>query len=153
MSICDRCITVGGRTFNLQTGYDWSAVIQERDDDNINFNWHQYLPYSNFMITYAESSIESKVGNRENQNQANIESETIKAFIFKNAPSSRKINMLDRKRRDVIMFEMLNKSNFLVRIQSKKDESYWTLLDRGGHILKMDDRLQSILDGGNWTSI
>ena len=51
------------------------------------------------------------------------------------------------------MFEMLNKSNFLARIQSKKDESYWTLFDRGGHILKIDDKLKSILDGGNWTSI
>ena len=32
MSISDRCITIGGRTFNLETGAEWSAMISERED-------------------------------------------------------------------------------------------------------------------------
>ena len=35
------------------------------------------------------------------------------AFLLKNAPRSRKLNMLDRRRRDVTMFEMIDKKNFI----------------------------------------
>lgn len=40
MSISDRCITINGRTFNLETGYEWSAIIHQREDHELDFQWH-----------------------------------------------------------------------------------------------------------------
>lgn len=56
------------------------------------------------------------------------------AFLLKNAPRSRKLNMLDRRRRDVTMFEMIDKNNFIAQIQFGEliEDTYWTMLNREG---------------------
>ena len=74
------------------------------------------MPYSNLMLTY----VRSKKGSHN--------------FLLKNAPRSRKLNMLDRRRRDVTLFEMIDKSTYLAQIKFDElgEDHYWTMLDREG---------------------
>ena len=56
------------------------------------------------------------------------------ALTFKNDPGSRKRCILDRRRKDVIFFEMLGDKLMLVKLKGDNDEHYWTLFDTYGNI-------------------
>ena len=56
------------------------------------------------------------------------------ALALKNDPSSRKRCTLDRRRKDVIFFEMLGDQLILVKLKGDYNEHYWTLLDTKGNI-------------------
>ena len=138
MCISDRCITIQGRTFNLETGYEWSCIINEREDQGLSlrFKWHQYLPYSTLTLSFVEQRDQS-------------------AFFLKNAANSRKLTILDRRRRDVVQFEMIDSENFMVEMQSGEfwDETYWTMLNKEGMILDTDKKMMDLLNDTHWTSV
>ena len=137
MCISDRCITISGRTFNLETGYEWSAIINEREDQSLKFRWHQFLPYSTLQISFVQSK----------QNSS--------AFLLKNAPNSRKVNLVDRRNRDITVFDMIDSDNFLVQMQYGEfyDDTYWTMINKEGMILDTDKKMMDLLHGTQWTSI
>ena len=55
------------------------------------------------------------------------------ALVMKNDPSSRKLCTMDRRRKDILLLEMI--SNDLILIKLKDDEeTYWSLIDRHGYI-------------------
>ena len=56
------------------------------------------------------------------------------ALALKNDPSSRKRATLDRRRKDVIFFEMLGDELILVKLKGDENEHYWTLFDTKGNI-------------------
>ena len=119
MCISDRCITISGRTFNLETGFEWSAIISEHQDQNLKCRWHRFLPNSSLSLTLVESKEES-------------------AFVLKDAPNSRKLTLFDRRQSDVRLFEMIDNSNYLAQIQCSDHHSYWTMLNKKGQILDID---------------
>ena len=137
MCISDRCITISGRTFNLETGYEWSAIINEREDQSLKFRWHQFLPYSTLQISFVQSK----------QNSS--------AFLLKNAPNSRKVNLVDRRNRDITVFDMIDSDNFLVQMQYGEfyDDTYWTMINKEGMILDTDKKMMDLLNDTPWTSV
>ena len=103
---------------------------------SLRFKWHQYLPYSTLTLTFVEQKDNS-------------------AFFLKNAANSRKLTILDRRRRDVTKFEMIDTQNFLTQIQygTFYDDTYWTMLNKEGMILDTDKKMMDLLHGTQWTSI
>ena len=63
--------------------------------------------------------------------------------------------MLDRRRRDVTLFEMIDKSTYLAQIKfdELEEDNYWTMLDREGQILKIDPEMHDILNNNDWLSL
>ena len=98
MSISDRCMAVKDKTFSLKTFYIWNYItskIKKVDEDaiineqSIKIVRTENLPFSHVQIAFAKKDDD-------------------KAFLLKNDPSSRKLTILDRRRRDVKRFEMIS---------------------------------------------
>ena len=81
-------MTVGGKTFSLNTFYKWNYITSEEAEDDqmtvdpIKISHSSNMPFSHVQIAYAKSKKD-------------------RAFLLKNDPASRKLTILDRRRRDV----------------------------------------------------
>ena len=132
-------MTVEDKTFSLNTFYKWNYITSEEvdedaitiDDKPIKIKRAENLPFSHVQIAFATKGSD-------------------KAFLLKNDPSSRKLTILDRRRRDVKRFEMISEDLFLIALNDEMGSTYWTLLDKDGKILEIPKELEIILHDREW---
>lgn len=73
------------------------------------------------------------------------------ALILKNDPSSRKIVSLDRRRKDALLFEMLNNEVVLTKLQGDNNKKYWIMMNMQGETVPMDEKMKQVLESKDWT--
>ena len=63
--------------------------------------------------------------------------------------------MVDRRSRDITVFDMIDPDNFLVQMQYSEfyDDTYWTMINSKGIILDTDKKMMDLLNDTPWTSV
>lgn len=68
-------------------------------------------------------------------------------------PCSRLMTLLDYRRRDVLLFEMINENRMLFKLRGSMERNYWTLMDTSGFILDMPKDMKDTLAKKEWSSL
>ena len=65
------------------------------------------------------------------------------------------MNLVDRRNRDITVFDMIDPDNFLVQMQYGEfyDDTYWTMINKEGIILDTDKKMMDLLNDTPWTSV
>ena len=71
---------------------------------------------------------------------------------MKDDPSTRKLCTLDRRRKDVLNFAMINDKLILTRIKGD-DKNYWTMIDTLGHLVPIPQKMDQILQENDWEEV
>ena len=66
------------------------------------------------------------------------------ALVLKDDPSSRKLCTMDRRRKDILAFEMIHSNLLLVKLMGDKGP-YWTMMDSDGYIQSIPEEMKKIL--------
>ena len=125
----DRCISIYGKTYSYQTGQCWDYIFQ--GNENVKNSKQMYV--RNFNMPFSHQQI----GELHTQDKS--------AFCIKNDPSSRKICMLDRRRKDALLFEMLCPDRSLVKLKGDQ-KKYWVMFDKCGFMQHLPAGMQGVLE-------
>ena len=135
IGISDRCISIFGKTYSYLTGQSWDFVFQGTETVRNNENSVIQLfnmPFSHLQIAQLQ------IGKNN-------------ALILKNDPSSRKIASLDRRRKDALLFEMLNNEVVLTKLHGDNNKKYWIMMNMQGETVPMDEKMKQVLESKDWT--
>ena len=79
------------------------------------------------------------------------------ALFVKNEPSSRKLCTFDRRKRDVLLLDMLSETVILAKLKnhdaSGANRSYWTYMNINGFVEELPERLAQLLNEEDWTDL
>ena len=116
----------------METGNSWSFIpdsfVPYEPDTEV-------LQVQNMPISHLQIALATQKSDRDN-----LISDRKPLFLIKNAPSSRRLTTVDRRRRDVVLLTVISEDLILIKFKKKKG-SYWSLMDASGYILPIDERL------------
>ena len=152
----DRCISIYGKTFALNTGHQWDFIFTGKHDTSFKISGLQSLPFSHTMCAEVSKDIK-KSRQVEKRSKIVTEEFIIKkhALMFKNDPATRKICTFDRRRKDVLLYELINDNLMIAKLKSDHDRGYWTMMDINGDYIDIPKPLQEILsdDKYDWSTL
>ena len=138
LGISDRCISIHNKIYNYHTGYKWNFIYEGSEhatqSDQCVLRLHN-LTFSHLQIALVKTKSTNEY-----------------SFYLKNEPSSRKICTLDRRRRDILKFDMVNDKLVLARLKGD-GENYWTLLDSNGNVKNFPKLIKEVFAKKQWESI
>ena len=106
------------------------------------------MPYSHLQIALLQRNVKT-----DSQQALKLKNKKEYALALKNDPSSRKRCTLDRRKKDVILLEMIGDQLILVKLRGDKNRHYWTLLDTRGNIQPLPNNMKEILEHKEWTTL
>ena len=109
LCLSDRCISILGKTYNYMTGHNWDYIYKDSgevlNDSSTEekgcVSLNQPMPFSQQHIALFRSNGKF-------------------ALVLKNDPSSRKLCTMDRRRKDILAFEMISNDLILVKLKDEK---------------------------------
>ena len=142
MSITDRCLSIKGKNYSVQTGYEWDYQFEGLVEDSVykktNVLFLENLPFSSLQIALTDDPVD------EGHNMS---------IEFKPNPSSRLLMMLDVRRKDVLMGHMISEERVLFKLKGSHGKDYWTLMNDRGYIVEMPKEMEKLLDKPDWISL
>lgn len=98
MCVTNRCLTIKGTHFSLETGFEWDFVFKDFEEENdgkeLRIPFSQNMPDSTMQIALARR------GDK-------------KAFLVKDEPSSRRIRTFARHEKNVVQLEVISEKLIL----------------------------------------
>lgn len=142
ISVTDRCISIKGYTYNIQTGHSWSFFVGENSKP-IEIHSVENCFCSSLQVAQAV--------------EGESESDKSLVLLFKMNPSTRRLCTLEKRCHDVLLLELITENLLLIKLQSNgEDKSYWTIIDTEGITHALPLELEKLLNGDSlhdWTNI
>ena len=149
LGISHRYLSIGGRTFNVDTGFDWdfnfNGTLEKSENDRTQVHRLEQPPLSPMQVALCEVK-------RPNESAEESEERDLVLRIKYN-PCSRLMTLLDFRRREVLLFEMINENRILFKLKGTDNQSYWTLMNTAGFILDMPQKMKETLAMKDWNSL